>query len=186
MIEDRDYKKAKKHLKTLFNAFALNEDHPVMTKAKEQWKSIPHIDMLFSNSKYELDVNELMAFFHMVNTEPEKNAPKINTQYQFEFGGCDSLRRDTTEENKNENIRNTYASVAAGGGLVAPTRSNCYDQGDTDRTKHNRVKSNPPNENNGNNGAKDGNSQNSLQSLRTSGTGLTLESIHTQFTSQIS
>lgn len=187
IIEDKDYEKTTKHLKILFNVFAMNEDHLIKTKAKEQWGSIPHIDMLFSNSESESDVNELMAFFSTVNMEPEKKLPENNNQYQFKFGGCDSLCRDTNQENKKENIRNTYTRLTAGGRLVAtPTWSNCYDQGVAGRTTNNRKQSNSPNETKGDDVNKDGNTQNSPQSLRTSGTVITLELMHTRFTSQIS
>ena len=77
LIKDAHYEVSTKHLKKLFNIFTTNDDdHPVTKKAKEQWGHTPRIDLLFSNNESELEVNELLAFFNMINTEPETNASK--------------------------------------------------------------------------------------------------------------
>ena len=94
-------------------------------------------------------MNELQAFFNKITTEPKSHTPKNNTQYQFEFCGCDSFPRENNQENEHEQITNTYARVAAGGRSAATTtRSNCCDQETTGRTKNNRQKSNTLNETN--------------------------------------
>ena len=54
IFKDKHYEVLTKHLKKLFNAFVMNDDHLVTKKAKEQWGHTPCIDLLFNNSESEL------------------------------------------------------------------------------------------------------------------------------------
>ena len=106
------------------------------------------------------------------------------TQYQFNFGGLADFCDNNHQENDNNNNLVTYVSMAAGSGSAATLpQSNFWDQGHTERVKSDINNSYNPNENNNSDNLQDDeNTQNSPHLYCTSGTGLTLEFIQSQFT----
>ena len=106
---DKDYKKATQHLRCLFEAFKMNQNHEVTKAAKTKWHHLPYVDQFFSNNQLETQENELTQFFKKVSSISGSKAKNKNYQYQFDLSGIPDfalvVRRTRTRIRKRKRKR---------------------------------------------------------------------------------